>query len=184
MKSFKLYLSFLLVVTFSSCKKDSVNQQNIPIPNGDFELWDNMPVLLEWQTSSCPACLPPYDTYTVKKVTDAYSGKFAAKFIYNNVYESLANKKFPVSIHPSMLTGYVKSNIANGDTAIIHVDLFSGASIVDSGDWYETSSTNNYKKVQILISQASSRADSAIIKIVGGRKLNTELYIDDLKFIK
>ena len=184
MKLIILFVSILILVTFFSCKKTSTNQQIIPIPNGDFELWDNMPVLLFWQTNSCPACVPPYDTYIVKKVTDASNGLFAAKFINNNVYPGFATNKFSISLHPTLLRGYIKSNIASGDTAIIHIDLFSGNNIVDSGNWYETSSTANYMKIEIPLSQNSSSADSALIRIVGGKKPNTELYVDNLVLIK
>ncbi len=183
MKLSILLFAFCLLV-FTNCKKNTSNSQIISIPNGDFENWDNMENLLIWQTNNCPACVPPYETYIVQKVTDAYSGQFAAKFIYNNIYQSWAYNKFPISIHPSLLTGYVKANITTGDTAIIHIDLYSGANIVDSGNWYETSSIANYRKVEIPISQTTSIVDSALIKIVGGRKQNTEFYIDDLVFIK
>jgi hypothetical protein len=184
MKALKLFLSFLFLLFFGGCKKDTSNSQIINIPNGDFEYWDNAGSLLDWQTNSCPACVPPWQTYVVQKTTDAYSGKFAAKFIYNNVYKSWAYNKFPITVHPSMMIGYVKLEIINGDTVMIHIDLFSGSNIVDSGNWYGTSSIANYKKIEIPISQSSSILDSASIKIVGGGKQNTELYVDDLVFIK
>src|ERR1019366_9226534 len=114
MKVLKLFLSFIFLLTFSSCKKDTANSQIIPIPNGDFEDWNNLSNLAIWQTNSCPACVPPYETYIVKKVTEAANGQFAAKFVYNNVYSSYANNKFSISLHPTSLTGYIKSNIANG----------------------------------------------------------------------
>ena len=72
----------------------------------------------------------------------------------------------------------------NRDTSIIHIDLFSGNNIIDSGNWYGTSSIANYTKVEIPITQTSSTPDSALIKIVGGKKTNTELTVDDLVFIK
>lgn len=180
----KLFLSFIFLITFLSCKKINSGPQALSIPNGDFEDWDNTQNLLIWQTNSCPACVPPFQTYIVQKVTDAYSGKFAAKFIYNNVYQSWAINKFPIAVHPSLLTCYVKGTITNGDTAIIHIDLFSGNNIIDSGNWYGTSSIANYTKVEIPITQTSSTPDSALIKIVGGKKTNTELTVDDLVFIK
>jgi len=179
-----ILIAATFMLTLSGCKKNNVNQQEIPIPNGDFELWDNMPNLYSWQTNSCPACLPPFDTYIVKKVTDVANGQFAAKFIYNNVYASFASNKFPVSLHPSLLTGYIKSTIANGDTATIHIDLFSGNNIIDNGNFYETSSNANYRKIEIPISQTSLTADSALIMIVGGKKQNTELYVDNLVLLK
>lgn len=183
MKALKIFLSFLFLLFFLSCKKDTSNFQTINIPNGDFENWDGDDLLI-WQTNNCIACVPPFETYIVQKTTDAYSGKFAAKFVYNNVYKSWAYNKFAITIHPSMLTGYVKSSITNGDTATIHIDLFLGTNIVDSGNWYGTSTIPNYKKIEIPISQTSSTVDSASIKIIGGGKQGTELYVDDLVFIK
>ena len=188
MKNLKLlFTTFILSLTILSCKKEnnvSNNQQIIPIPNGDFEFWDNMPNLNTWQTNSCPACVPPYETYIVKKVTDASNGQYAAKFIFNNVYKSYATNKFQILLHPSLLTGYIKSNITNGDTATIHIDLFSGNNIIDNGNFYETTSNSNYRQIEIPISQYSNSIDSASITISGGKKQGTELYIDNLVFIK
>jgi hypothetical protein len=172
------------MLTFLSCKKESANQQTIPIPNGDFEQWDNIQNLLIWQTNSCSACVPPFETYIVQQVTDAEKGKFAAKFVYNNVYSSYAINKFAISSHPSSLTGYIKSTIASDDTAIIHIDLFSGNNIVDNGNFYETSSNVSYRKINIPISQTTTNVDSALIKIIGGEKQNTELTVDNLVFLK
>jgi hypothetical protein len=173
----------LFVLTFLSCKKEAANQQIIPIPNGDFEQWDNIRNLAIWRTNSCPACVPPYETYIVQKVTDAENGQFAAKFVYNNVYSSYATNKFFISAHPTLLTGYVKSNIVNGDTAVIHVDLFSGSNVVDNGNFYETLSNASYRKIEIPISQSAINVDSAQIKIVGGQRQSTELFVDNLVFL-
>jgi hypothetical protein len=184
MKPFSVLISIFLMLSFFSCRKDTASQQTIPIPNGDFELWDNWPILLYWQTNSCPACMPPINTYIVQKVTDAFSGQFAAKLIYNNVYSSFAYNKFSISLHPTHLTGYIKSTIAIGDTVLIHIDLFSGNNIVDNGNWYGTSSTPNYTKIEIPLSQSTSSVDSALIRITGGKKQNTELYVDDFVLVK
>jgi hypothetical protein len=186
---FKNKLLFLIILSLVidflfSCRKDTASKQTIPIPNGDFELWDNMPVLLNWQTNSCPACVPPFNTYIVQKVTDAYRGQFAAKLIYNNVFISFAYNKFSISLHPTHLTGYIKSTLASGDTVFIHIDLFSGNNIVDNGNWYETLSTPNYTKIEIPISQNTSSVDSALIRITGGKKQNTELYVDNFELFK
>jgi hypothetical protein len=184
MKVITLSVIILVMLTFLSCKKESTNQQTIPIPNGDFEQWDNFQNLLIWQTNSCSACVPPFETYVVQQETDAENGKFAAKFVYNNVYSSYAINKFAISLHPSSLTGYIKSTIANGDTAMIHIDLFSGNNIVDNGNFYETSSNASYRKINIAISKTTTNVDSASIKIVGGKKQKTELTVDNLVFLK
>jgi hypothetical protein len=117
-------------------------------------------------------------------VTDAFSGHFATRFIYNNIYRSFANNKFSISAYPTLLAGYVKSTIANGDTAIIHVDLFSGNSVAGSGNFYETSSNPAYRKIEIPVSQSTVKVDSAQVSIVGGKKEDTELFVDDLVFFK
>ena len=57
--------------------------------------------------------------------------------------------KFQISLHPTMLTGYIKSNIASGDTAIIHIDLYSSNNVVDNGNLFETNSHLNYIKIEI-----------------------------------
>ena len=184
LKTLNASISILIALALFSCSKETAKEQIIPIPNGDFELWDNMPNLLLWKTNSCPLCDPPFETYIVIKVTDAANGLYAAKLIYNNVYNSYANNKFSISSHPTLMTGYIKSTIASGDTAIIHVDLFSGSNVVDSGIWYGTSSTAGYTKIEIPISRNSSSADSALIRIIGGKKQTTELYVDNFVFIK
>ena len=184
MKALKSLTYFLFILNFLSCKKDSSSQQIITIPNGDFEQWDDMPNLAIWKTNSCPLCVPPYETYIIQRVTDAKHGQFASRLIYNNVYSSFANNKFAVSLHPTLLTGYIKSNITNGDTATIHVDLYLGNNIVDSGNLFETNTNLNYRKVEIPISQSSIAVDSALIQIAGGKKLGTELTVDNFVFIK
>jgi hypothetical protein len=185
MKVSKSLLVPLFVLILSGCKKHPFNhQQIIPIPNGDFEQWDNIGRLMIWQTNSCPPCLPPYETYIVKKVPDAANGQFAAKFIFNGLCNSYANNKFQISLHPPLSSGYVKSNLSIGDSATIHIDLFSGSNIVDGGDFIETAPNGNYRKIGIPISQNSASVDSVLIKIIGGRKQGTELYVDNLAFEK
>lgn len=154
------------------------------VKNAEFELQVVMPNLAIWQTNSFPSCVLAYETYIVKKVTDAANGQFAAKFVLNNVYSSYANNKFAISLHPTSLTGYIKSNIVTGDTAIIRIDLYSGNNIVDNGIFYETLSNASYRKINILISQTTTTVDAASIKIIGGKKQNTELFVDNLVLLK
>src|SRR5437868_6311850 len=113
----------LLILTQIGCSKSHNTENIIPIPNGDFENWDNFPRLLNWQTNSCPICTPAFETYIVLKDANAYRGQFAAKFIYNNVYSSWANNNFAVSEHPSTLTAYVKCYLASSDTVRVKINL-------------------------------------------------------------
>ena len=189
MKTLKFIILCLLVATVGSCKKNQNNPnkqkgQIIAIPNGDFEQWNSWPVLIDWQTNSCPLCMNPYNEYVVVKDSLSYHGKYAAKFIYNGLYKSRGQNKFAISTHPTLLTGYINSTITPGDTAMISIDIFYNRQVVDSGKLYETSSTSNYKKFEIPITNNSLKADSAEINIIGGGKQNTELTVDYLTLIK
>ena len=180
----RLIFTTTVLLSLFGCQKDTSDQSDLAIPNGDFEQWDGNQSLLTWQTNSCPLCVPPIETYIVQKENDAAHGQFAAKFIYNNVYRSAATNRFAISVHPSVLTAYVKSNIVSGDTALLHVDLFLNNSVVDSGTWLETTSNVNYKLLEIQITQTNPKVDSASIVILGGQRQNTELVVDNLQFLK
>jgi hypothetical protein len=184
MKFILSYLLLLSIFFITGCKKNNAVDQTIAVPNGDFELWDAAPSLLTWQTNGCPLCLPPFDTYVVKKVTEASSGQFAAKFIYNGVYTSMATIKFSVPAHPLSLTAYIKSTVSNNDTARIDIDIFSGNNVIDKGSWFETSSNAAYRQVNITITQNATAADSARITITGGKILNTVLFVDAMVLSK
>lgn len=177
------YTIFLIVLTVlfaAGCSKESNTDIIIPIPNGDFEIWDERPVLDKWITNSCPECLPAFETYIVRKLAEAQSGSSAASFIYNNVYQSYATNKFEITTDPDLLTGYIKSNITAGDTAMIRIDIIKGNNIVDSGSYFETTSHSGYTKFDIPVSQNSSQTDSAFIQIWGGKKAGTEITVDNL----
>ncbi|MGZ3752255.1 MAG: hypothetical protein ACXVB0_05625 [Mucilaginibacter sp.] len=186
MKAIKIFISFIVVGFIMSCKTES-SQPIIPIPNGDFESWayGNLPV--QWKTNSCPGCYPAFDTYVVKKDSaNVYSGKYAAKFIYNTVYPARAENKFYVPDHPVSLTGYVKTAIHGTDTVIIKIQLFKNNVAVDSGLWAGTSSIGYYHKILVPITQTTAQVDSAKIVIVGGHSkvvypdTGTILWVDGL----
>jgi hypothetical protein len=185
MRIIKFLILIILLASLISCKKTGTSaEQLITIPNGNFELWNSQPILSIWKTNSCPLCLPPFNTYVIEKDNEFQNGQFAAKFISNNVYKSSAENKFQISEHPSFLRGFIKSNITNGDTAQIHIDLFSGNTIVDSGNLFETTTNNVYRQIEIPISQNVTNIDSASIKISGGKMQNTTLLIDNIVFVK
>jgi hypothetical protein len=178
----KLFFSIVVLLTLFSCRKTVSNQEDLTIPNGDFEQWDVNQNLKIWQTNSCPLCVPPWETYIVQNTTDAAHGQFAAEFVYNSFYAAFATNKFSISSHPLSLTAYIKSNIINGDTATLHVALFSGDSVIDNGNWYETTTTIDYRKLEIPITQTNPKTDSAEIIIIGGNKVGTIFFVDNLEF--
>ncbi|MEO6131731.1 MAG: hypothetical protein ABIQ02_07775, partial [Saprospiraceae bacterium] len=156
----------------------------IPVPNGDFENWDNTLFLQNWQTNSCPVCDPPYESYIIRKDSSSYHGTFAAKFIYNNVFPAQATNGFSISTHPANLTGYVKSKFPAADSASIKVYLFNNGVMVDSGKAFITSSIPNYTKIEIPITSNTVNSDSASIIIRSGTHLGSELWIDYLRLLK
>ena len=178
----KLFFATVMVLTLFSCKKTVLNQENLTIPNGDFEQWDVNQNLNIWETNSCPLCVPAWQTYIVQQTADAAHGQFAAEFIYNNYYTTFATNKFRISSHPLSLTAYIKSNIIDGDSATLHVALFSGNNLVDDGNWYETTTTVDYRKLEIPITQTTPKVDSAEILIIGGNKVGTTFFVDNLEF--
>jgi hypothetical protein len=190
MNTIKTLTFFIVLTVIISCKKDSNPQPSIPIPNGDFENWtsgtsSNGPLLQDWVTNSCPACVPPVETYIVQKDSlNTFHGKYAAKFVDNTVYPAQAQNKFAVPYHPSTLSAYIKPIIYGGDTVSIKIRLFENKAVVDSGQWLGTSSSSSYGQLVIFISHNSMQVDSAQITIRGGHKssgVNTTVFwVDDL----
>jgi hypothetical protein len=189
MKTIKTFLILSFAIAFASCTQNDPlpspsSVQSFPVPNGDFELWNNQ-LPLSWQTNSCPPCVPAYETYIVQQDTNAYQGQFAAKFIYNNVYAATAVNGFTLTRHPDYMKAYVRSNLAPNDSVSIYVELFHNNVLVDNGQWYGTSSIAAYTQIQIPISQTSAQADSVAISIEGGHVNayplnNTEFWVDEV----
>lgn len=166
----KLYpLLFLFGIKFLSAQ----------IPNHGFELWDNQPVPLYWETNSHPLTLPPWNPYIVVKDTDRYSGNYSANLIGNNMFHSLAKTTFAISQHPASLTLHYKILFApcvndNGfpdqDTVSVLVEVLHNSAVVDSGYWSFTGGSNMlWSQLTIPVSNNSSQFDSCRITIVGGK---------------
>jgi hypothetical protein len=175
---------FMTIFCSLSCSKVNTNQEAILIPNGDFENW-NLNSLQNWESNSCPLCLPAYESHVIKQEPNAYHGAYAAKFIYNSVYMAWAQNKFSIQHHPSILTSYVKCDLFGADTVSIKIKLFYNGVTVDSGQWLGTSSIAGYTKIDIPITQNFSKADTAVIRIEGGHEFDfanktTDFWIDYL----
>lgn len=178
-----IVIVFISIFGFAGCAKSNTNE-TITIPNGDFENWRSNS-LQNWETNSCPLCLPAFDTYVVKQVSDSYVGQYAAKFIYNNVYIAWAQNKFSIPHHPSNMTSYVKCDLYGTDTVSIKIKLFYHGALADSGQWLGTTSIAGYTRINIAITQNTSEVDSALIRIEGGHTFDypdksTGLWVDYL----
>jgi hypothetical protein len=181
MRTGALFIVSALIFAFSGCKKERPLPISANIPNADFEGWSSTDYLQNWSTNSCPLCLPPYNTYTVQKTTEAYHGQYAVKLIYNGVYSAMASSKFAVSNHPSSLMGYAKCQILEKDTVSVKVMVYNQNAIVDSGTWINTEPITSYRQFIVPISQNSTHADSVKIIIKGGsHAIGTALWADYL----
>ncbi|MBS1596385.1 MAG: T9SS type A sorting domain-containing protein [Bacteroidetes bacterium] len=148
------------------------------IPNASFEIWDNLPVPLYWQTNSQGYTVPPYGPYIVKQDTHHVAGSYAANFYGNNVLKPYAINTFAISTHPSYLSLFYSLSFApcindpsyqQKDTASILVELLHNGATVDSGYWESTLSSLSYSHLTIPISQQAAAFESCRITIMGGR---------------
>ncbi len=168
------------------------------IPNAGFELWDNQPVPLLWETNSRPLTLPAYDPYIIKQDTERYSGNHAANFYANGFFKAYATTTFAVSAHPLNLSLYYKLSFApcvndighpEKDTVSVLVEILNGNTVVDQGYWERTSTSFNYSQLVIPISQNATVFASCRITIWGGKIFGgcgiipaaTEFKVDELK---
>src|ERR1041385_2592101 len=146
----KFLLSSFLIIT--------VHHLFSQIPNADFELWDNQPVPLLWETNSRPLTSPAWDPYIVRKDTERYSGNYAANFWANGYFKAYAKTTFAISSHPSALSLYYKLSFApcvnnpgfpQKDTASVLIEILNGNAVVDSGYWESITTSFNYSQLII-----------------------------------
>jgi hypothetical protein len=96
---------------------------------------------------------------------------------------------FPITGHPTSLTGYYKFLPQNGDTMNINVVLFKSGAIVAGGTLKGTATVSNWTSFNVPISSYTT-ADSAFIFLAscnsnGGAPIphgNSALYVDNLNF--
>lgn len=148
------------------------------IPNSDFELWDNQPVPLYWETNSHPLTLPAYDPYIVKRDTERFTGNYAADLYANGHFKAFAKTTFAVPHHPKQLSLYYKLQFApcvndNGypdqDTASVLIEVLHNGNVVDMGYWQSQLTTFNYTHLIVPVSQSSVQFDSCRVTLWGGK---------------
>ena len=170
----RLFFLLLLGLALSyGCRKVNTSPTVINhkiIPNYDFENWPPGGViwfLPGWTTSN---------DYMDLKVTDVapdslnvYHGRYAMRLLatFEGAWAH-AKTKFPITVHPLGLRAYVKCDLTPSDTVSIRIKIFYKGKEIDSGTWFGTKSIENYKQINIPISQFSTLADSAMIEIRSG----------------
>ncbi|MBS3915475.1 MAG: hypothetical protein KG003_13350 [Bacteroidetes bacterium] len=162
------------------------------IPNAGFEAWtlDSGQNLNPdyWET------LNDTPNVSADQFTPAHTGNYAMRLrpldFGSFTTPGIAILEFPITGKPGKLTGYIRSNIAGGDEAIIYVMLYHNDSVIASpGDctFRITDSSSGYKLFELGITYLSNQTpDSCTLVIVAGKFSNpdatTELIVDDLAF--
>lgn len=197
MKKFTIILIVLIAMTINT---------NAQIPNSGFENWTTVGIYedpTEWATTNS------YSTgsfYATTKSTDHYPatvGHYSVRIENNTAllpnYSGLGiietgvigslNPVFPITGHPTSLTGYYKYAPQNGDTMRIKIRLALNGTEVSSGELTSIASVSNWTSFNIPL-QSYTLADSALIVISAYYAPNSSyiphgnsvLYIDNLNF--
>lgn len=179
---------------------------NAQIPNSGFETWNSFGNYMEpvgWATTN-PASAGSF--YAVTRSTDHYPatvGDFSVR-IENNIallgdYSGMGiimpetldapHPRFPITGHPTSLTGYYKFAPQGGDTMAISIQLYYNGSNVSWGIFSTTIAAASWTSFNIPLS-GYSIADSAHISIspwyANGPYYvphgNSVMYVDNLNF--
>jgi Secretion system C-terminal sorting domain len=196
MKKFTIILTVLFAMTIKA---------NAQIPNGGFENWTTVG---NYEDPTFWGSTNSYSTgpfYAITKSTDHYPitvGAYSVR-IENDIallpnYSARGfistgppppSPNFPITGHPTSLTGYYKFAPLNGDTMFINIQLFKNGSSVSTGEYTSTASASNWTSFNITLS-AYTNADSGNIILAAYYapgfnyvpQGNSVLYVDNLNF--
>jgi hypothetical protein len=164
----KIILSFICFCFFIYVKGQN-------IPNNSFESWINIGGWFDnpefWMTNNSQIVVP------VVKDTNAYDGNYAVKLNTIGV-RPYVRSKFVFHAHPLLIETFVKSNILSGDSADIHIMIYAGGNLVDSGHWTNTASLIAWTLQQIPVTMNNPFTDSLEIVITGGHQQGTTISVD------
>lgn len=148
------------------------------IPNNGFENWTLMPMWYEdpqsWMSNNAYLVIP------VIKDTNAYSGNYSLRINYTwALAKGTATTKYAALSHPTILSLMVKADIDGADTVKVEVNIYNTGSIVDNGEWINTSDINSWTLINIPVSTTSAICDSVEIIITGGWNIGTNINVDN-----
>ena len=189
-------LSFLFLLPFAYAQAQS-------IPNASFENWSitNYDIPGDWMSSN-DFTVDEYGVATVTKVTgfsstnavrietmqDGPGGDTIPAFISNSDDPTSGDGGVPFSQQPTAFTGYYRSSIATGDTALLVV-IFKKSGIMVGGDIFKiTGSQSSFTAFSYPLSVPIA-PDSVIIAITSSNLLDyvgvtpgSWIELDSLKF--
>lgn len=171
----------LLIIILGSLSLGTKANLVDSIPNAGFEVWNIFSWFTnprDWQTNNTSLLAA-----TVEMDGNSYAGNYAMKLINSGSLIPEASTKFYMQEHPLTLTGYVRNEIINNDSAYVRVRLFQNGLQVDSGVQSFFGGINpNYHSFIIPLSQNSLMADSCEITIIGGQQITSSISFDELSF--
>jgi hypothetical protein len=176
----KYIVAFLLI--FLVCMKGKA--QTILVPNGDFEIWDNLGTFSapdNWPTSDLLWHFNGYATNTVKSSTKSHSGKYAARIgpdtAGGKIWPAFMVSKFPFKLRPHHLVFYHLDSLGSFNSAGISVSFLKYNPLTHNNDsigggvWtFPVNISSSYSYTEIPISFLSSdttiKPDTASINIL------------------
>lgn len=185
---------------------------NAQIPNKGFESWTTYGNCMEpdgWNTTNQVDTTASH--FAITRSTDHYPanvGSYSIRlqndttmldsifpinylgwgFTWNNPIDAIVpSPAFPISGHPTSITGYYKSFPENGDTLTIQTILFHEGSMVAVAQLFSTTEVSNWTSFSVAFGMYAD-ADSALISLacqyegVSTPRGNSILYVDNLNF--
>jgi hypothetical protein len=198
MKLFTIIFTIVIAITIS------VNAQ---ISNSGFEIWTTT---ASYEDPTGWATVNSYSTgpfYAVTKSTDHYPvsvGSYSVRMenntafpndvgrgiIMSGTFASAGGPAFPITGHPTSLTGYYKYAPLNGDTMFIIIHIFNHGTDVTGGQFTSTATASSWTPFTIPFSDVYTSADSGSMIIAAYNANgpdyvphgNSILYVDNLNF--
>ena len=175
------------------------------IPNKGFEQWSNFGNYEDptyWGSTNYSSSGP---FYAITKSTDHYPANVGSYSVRLENDASLnpnywargflasgyppPSPDFPITGHPTSLTGYYKFDSHGGDNMYIHIQLFKNGSSITSGTFTSATSVSEWTPFEVQISDYESAGSATIIIAAytanGFNDIplgNSVLYVDNLNF--
>ncbi|MDD5570644.1 MAG: T9SS type A sorting domain-containing protein [Bacteroidales bacterium] len=199
MKKFTIIITVLIAVAINA---------NAQIPNSGFETWTNYGTYMEADGWSSTNMASAGTFYPVTRASDPYPvtiGNYSIRLENKPAllpsYEAIGfvwtlpatapqpEPSFPITGHPTSLTGYYKWAPQNGDTMFVQIILYHEGTGVAYDDFSTTTAAASWTPFSIPISSYTD-ADSGLVIIAafysdGPYNIpygNSVLYVDNLNF--
>jgi hypothetical protein len=179
--------------------------QSIPVPNGDFEVWDNLGTFSipdNWPTSDLLWHFNGYPTQTVSQDTKSHSGKYAVRIAPDTasgkIWPGFVISKFAFTKRPHHLAFFYLDSLAGFNDATVAVSFFKYNTItkvndsIGGAEWtFPKTIRKVYDSTEVQITwmnnDTSNKPDTASIQFLVKSNSTSlrqgHLLIDDIVFM-